>query len=151
MKSLALVTSGLRKRGELYAQSRCIASYTVDTNTNASDCHASNFHWTSLLEASWRPEGLISKSQCSLVINYRLSFTHVAPVLQNFTLNYGGKRLDLGKKALTNYLKELVSYRSVNLMDEYFLMDDVKENLCFVLLDVARNLQFSSCGEIGGE
>ncbi|KAM7510973.1 hypothetical protein LguiB_009848 [Lonicera macranthoides] len=49
--------------------------------------------------------------------------------------------LDLGGKALANYLKELVSYRSVNLMDESFLMDDVKENLCFVLLDVARGLQ----------
>ncbi|KAM7507657.1 hypothetical protein LguiA_018110 [Lonicera macranthoides] len=78
---------------------------------------------------------------CSLVINCGLSFIHVAPVLQNFTLNYGGKRLDLGGKALGNYLKELVSYRSVNLMDESFLMDDVKENLCFVLLDVARSLQ----------
>jgi actin-related protein 6 len=63
--------------------------------------------------------------------------------LQNFTINYGVKRLDLGGKALTNYLKELVSYRSVNLMDESFLMDDVKEKLCFVSLDVARDLQIA--------
>ncbi|KAM7508211.1 hypothetical protein LguiA_018664 [Lonicera macranthoides] len=94
-----------------------------------------------LYEASRRPEGLVSKSQCSLVVDCGFSFTHAAPVLQNFTLNYGVKRLDLGGKALTNYLKELVSYRSVNLMDESFLMDDVKENLCFVSLDVARDLQ----------
>lgn len=40
-------------------------------------------------------------------------------------------------------MKELVSYRSVNLMDENFLMDDVKEKLCFVSLDVARDLQIA--------
>lgn len=56
-------------------------------------------------------------------------------------MNYAVKRLDLGGKALTNYLKELVSYRAVNVMDETFIMDDVKEKLCFVSLDVARDLQ----------
>ncbi|KAF2318067.1 hypothetical protein GH714_041406 [Hevea brasiliensis] len=94
-----------------------------------------------LYEASRRPDGLISKAQCSLVVDCGFSFTHAAPVFQNFTLNYGVKRIDLGGKALTNYLKELVSYRSVNVMDESFLMDDVKEKLCFVSLDIARDLQ----------
>ncbi|GKG42426.1 actin-related protein 6, partial [Tanacetum coccineum] len=51
--------------------------------------------------------------------------------------------MDLGGKALTNYLKELVSYRSVNVMDETFLMDDVKEKLCFVSSDVARDLRIA--------
>lgn len=64
-------------------------------------------------------------------------------MLQNFTINGGVKRMDLGGKALTNYLKELVSYRSVNVMDETFLMDDVKEKLCFVSTDVARDLQIA--------
>uniref|UniRef100_A0A5B7BSF2 Actin-related protein 6 n=1 Tax=Davidia involucrata TaxID=16924 RepID=A0A5B7BSF2_DAVIN len=96
-----------------------------------------------LYEASRRPYGLVSKAQCSLVVDCGFSFTHAAPVFQNFTMNYAVKRLDLGGKALTNYLKELVSYRSVNLMDETFLMDDVKENLCFVSLDVARDLQIA--------
>ncbi|KAL3532310.1 hypothetical protein ACH5RR_005831 [Cinchona calisaya] len=96
-----------------------------------------------LYEASRRPYGLVSKAQCSLVVDCGFSFTHAAPVFQNFTLNYGVKRLDLGGKALTNYLKELVSYRSVNVMDESFIMDDVKENLCFVSLDVDRDLQIA--------
>lgn len=64
-------------------------------------------------------------------------------MFQNFALNYAAKRIDLGGKALTNYLKELVSYRSVNVMDETFLMDDVKEKLCFVSLDVSRDLQIA--------
>lgn len=96
-----------------------------------------------LYEASRRPSGLASKAQCSLVVDCGFSFTHAAPVFQNFTLNYAVKRIDLGGKALTNYLKELVSYRSVNVMDETFLMDDVKERLCFVSLDVARDLKIA--------
>ncbi|KAF8407140.1 hypothetical protein HHK36_006265 [Tetracentron sinense] len=96
-----------------------------------------------LYEASHRPDGFVSKAQCSLVVDSGFSFTHAAPVLQNFTVNYAVKRLDLGGKALTNYLKELVSYRAINVMDETFIMDDVKEKLCFVSLDVARDLQIA--------
>ncbi|XP_010241542.1 PREDICTED: actin-related protein 6 isoform X2 [Nelumbo nucifera] len=96
-----------------------------------------------LYEASHRPDGLISRAQCSLVVDCGFSFTHAAPVLQNFTINYAVKRLDLGGKALTNYLKELVSYRSINVMDETFLIDDVKEKLCFVSLNVPRDLQIA--------
>jgi actin-related protein 6 len=51
--------------------------------------------------------------------------------------------MDLVGKALTNYLKELVCYQSVNVMEESFKMDDVKEKLCFVSLDVARDLQIT--------
>ncbi|KAJ0089639.1 hypothetical protein Patl1_13061 [Pistacia atlantica] len=96
-----------------------------------------------LYEASRRPYGLVSKAQCSLVVDCGFSFTHAAPVFQNFTMNYAVKRIDLGGKALTNYLKELVSYRAVNVMDETFIIDDVKEKLCFVSLDVARDLQIA--------
>jgi hypothetical protein len=51
--------------------------------------------------------------------------------------------MDLGGKALTNYLKELVSYRSLNVMDETLLIDDAKEKLCFVSLDVPRDLRLA--------
>ncbi|XP_078428006.1 actin-related protein 6 [Wolffia australiana] len=85
----------------------------------------------------------ISGAQCSLVVDCGFSFTHAAPVVHDFTLNYGVRRLDLGGKALTNYLKELVSFRSVNVLDETFLVDDAKEKLCFVSLDVARDLRLA--------
>ncbi|KAJ1387663.1 Actin family, partial [Sesbania bispinosa] len=96
-----------------------------------------------LYEASHRPNGLLSRAQCSLVVDSGFSFTHASPVFQNFTLNYAVKRIDLGGKALTNYLKELVSFRSVNVMEETFIIDDVKEKLCFVSLDVPRDLQIA--------
>ena len=77
-----------------------------------------------------------------MVVDCGFSFMHPA-FFQNCTVNYGVKKIDLGGKALTNYLKELVSYRSVNVMDETFIMDDVKEKLCFVSLDVERDLQIA--------
>ncbi|KAL6626417.1 hypothetical protein ACP70R_030143 [Stipagrostis hirtigluma subsp. patula] len=94
-----------------------------------------------LYEASRQPT--LFRAQCSLVVDCGFSFTHASPVLQNLTLNYGVRRMDLGGKALTNYLKELVSYRSLNVMDETLLIDDAKEKLCFVSLDVPGDLRLA--------
>ena len=44
-------------------------------------------------------------------------------------------RIDVGGKLLTNYLKELVSYRQLNLMDEYLVCHKMKELGCFCTLD----------------
>ncbi|KAJ6810765.1 actin-like protein arp6 isoform X1 [Iris pallida] len=103
-------------------------------------CVADSPSLVHLYEASRRRKG---NAQCSLVVDCGFSFTHAAPVLHNFTLNYGVRRLDLGGKALTNYLKELVSYRSINVMDETLLLDRAKEDLCFVSLDVPRDLNLA--------
>jgi hypothetical protein len=43
----------------------------------------------------------------------------------------GVKRLNLGGKALTNLLKETVSYRSLDMRDEGLLMEQLKEQLCW--------------------
>ena len=51
------------------------------------------------------------------------------------------RRVNIGGKALTNYLKELVSYRQWNMMDEYVLMDDVKEKLCYVAPNATEELK----------
>ncbi|KAI3666826.1 hypothetical protein L6452_41864 [Arctium lappa] len=67
-------------------------------------------------------------------------------------MNYGVKRMDLGGKALTNYLKELLSYRSINVLDETFLMDDVKDKLCFGFVkdpvEAQRCVKLSEDGEL---
>ncbi|XP_074567584.1 actin-related protein 6 [Curcuma longa] len=108
-------------------------------------CVADSPSLVHLFEAS-RGHSHCHQTQCSLVVDCGFSFTHAAPVLQNFTLNYAVKRLDLGGKVLTNYLKELVSYRSVNLMDETLIIDHAKEKLCFVSLDVSRDLRLARRG-----
>ena len=51
-------------------------------------------------------------------------FAHATPFFDGRVLRKGVRRVNLGGKALTNYLKELVSYRQWNMMDEYVLMED---------------------------
>jgi actin-related protein 6 len=89
------------------------------------------------------PHGILARSGCSLVVDCGFSFTHAAPVVNGFTCNAGVKRIDLGGKALTNYLKELVSYRSVNMLDETWIMEDVKEKLCYTSLDVTSDMEIA--------
>ena len=114
--------------------------------------------------ASLMPHGNIfkgtgSQPECMLIVDSGFSFTHVVPILSGriiwkavkryarVLLPYtcfptrGKSRLDVGGKLLTNQLKELVSFRQWNMMDETYIMNQVKESCCFVSLDVARDLE----------
>lgn len=51
--------------------------------------------------------------------------------------------MNIGGKLLTNYLKEVVSYRQWNMMDEFALMDQVKEQLCFLSADFAADIKLA--------
>ena len=89
-----------------------------------------------------RPESDPSKrARCGVVVDAGFSFTHATPVFDGRVLRSGIRRVNLGGKALTNYLKELVSYRQWNMMDEYVLMDDVKEKLCYAAIEVSDELK----------
>ncbi|KAI4377163.1 hypothetical protein MLD38_014840 [Melastoma candidum] len=90
-----------------------------------------------------RSKGRNNGIAAGVVVESGFSWTQAAPVVDGVTLNYGVRRVDLGGKALTNYLKEMVSYRKINVMDETLLMDEVKEKLCFVSLNVQRDLQLA--------
>ena len=50
-------------------------------------------------------------------------------------------RIDVGGKLLTNHLKELVSFRQWNMMEETHIMNDVKEKCCFVSTQFAADLE----------
>lgn len=41
-------------------------------------------------------------------------------------------RIDIGGKVLTNHLKEIISYRKLNVMEETYVINQVKEDSCFV-------------------
>jgi actin-related protein 6 len=42
------------------------------------------------------------------------------------------RRIDVGGKLLTNYLKELVSFRHWYMMDQTSVMEHAKEKACYV-------------------
>ena len=72
---------------------------------------------------------VVAAARCGVVVDVGFSFAHCTPVFDGRVVRGAVRRVNLGGKALTNYLKELVSYRQWNMMDEYFLVDDVKEKV----------------------
>jgi actin-related protein 6 len=92
-----------------------------------------------------------------LIVDSGFSFTHVVPLMEgkvvwsavkrSVALIYPNelyltqRRLDVGGKLLTNQLKELVSFRQWNMMDETYIMNHVKETCCFVTQDFKKELE----------
>lgn len=72
------------------------------------------------------------KPLCSLVIDMGYSFTHIVPFIKGKKVKEGIRRIDIGGKLLTNHLKEIISYRQLNVMDESYVINQVKEDACFV-------------------
>ncbi|GAA87235.1 actin family protein [Aspergillus luchuensis IFO 4308] len=74
----------------------------------------------------------VSPKECLLVVDSGYSHTTVTPIYKGQPLQRAIRRLDLGGKHLTNYLKEMVSVRQYNMVDETYIMNEVKEAVCFV-------------------
>ncbi|KAJ7219661.1 actin-related protein Arp6 [Mycena haematopus] len=79
--------------------------------------------------------------ECKLIIDSGFSFTHVVPLMEGKVVWSAVKRLDVGGKLLTNQLKELVSFRQWNMMDETYIMNHVKETCCFVTQDFKKDIE----------
>lgn len=73
------------------------------------------------------------RTNCCCVVDSGYSFTHVVPTHRSGKAIIDAiRRLNVGGKVLTNLLKESVTYRQWNMMDEYHIVNDAKEQLCFV-------------------
>lgn len=79
-------------------------------------------------------------AECVLVIDSGFSHTTITPVYRGRAIQQANRRIDIGGKFLTNYLKELVSIRHYNMQDESHVMNDVKEAVSFVSQDFASDL-----------
>ncbi|KZV90002.1 actin-like protein ARP6 [Exidia glandulosa HHB12029] len=73
-----------------------------------------------------------SLPECMIIVDSGYSFTHVVPIMDGTVVWTGVRRIDVGGKLLTNHLKELVSFRQWNMMDQVYVMNDVKEACCYV-------------------
>uniref|UniRef100_A0A8D3D7L3 Actin-related protein 6 n=1 Tax=Scophthalmus maximus TaxID=52904 RepID=A0A8D3D7L3_SCOMX len=69
---------------------------------------------------------------CCLVVDSGFSFTHVAPYCRSKKMKEGVRRVNVGGKLLTNHLKEIISYRQLHVMDETHVINQVKEDVCYV-------------------
>ena len=87
------------------------------------------------------PSSKMLPVECLLVIDSGYSHTTVTPVYQGRPIQQAVRRLDVGGKLLTNVLKELVSIRHYNMLDETYIMNEVKEAVSFVSDDFRRDLE----------
>lgn len=77
----------------------------------------------------------LPQPRCAIVIDMGFSFTHIIPYVKGERVKAGIRRIDIGGKVLTNHLKEIISYRQLNVMDESYVINQVKEDACFVSQD----------------
>jgi actin-related protein 6 len=82
-----------------------------------------------------------SANPCLLVIESGFSFSHSVPIMDHRIIKSGVRRVDVGGKLITNYLRELISYRQWNMMDETHLVSLIKEKVCFVSDDFLSDLR----------
>ncbi|GFS66812.1 actin-related protein 6 [Trichonephila inaurata madagascariensis] len=82
-----------------------------------------------------------SSELCCLVVDSGFSFTHIIPYIKGKKLKNSTRRIDVGGKILTNHLKEIISYRQLNVMDETYVMNQVKEDVCYVSTDFWNELK----------
>lgn len=84
---------------------------------------------------------ILSKAEGCVIVESGHSFTHIVPYWKGRKVKEGVMRLDIGGKLLTNYLKESLSYRQLNLMDEFMVTEQIKEAACYSTLDYKKDMQ----------
>lgn len=52
-------------------------------------------------------------------------------------------RIDVGGKILTNLLKEWISYRQLDVMEETYVMNECKEDVCLVADDFYKHMEIA--------
>ncbi|KAI4247958.1 MAG: hypothetical protein L6R42_009444, partial [Xanthoria sp. 1 TBL-2021] len=80
-------------------------------------------------------------AECLLVIDSGFSHSTVTPLYKARPIQQAVRRLDVGGKLLTNYLKELLSIRHYNLMNEEQLVNEAKEKVCLVSNSFRQDLE----------
>lgn len=91
-------------------------------------------------------------SEARLVIDLGFHATHVVPIVgQLSAINSGMRRLDVGGKILTNYLKETISFRYYNMMEESAILNRIKERVCFTSTNFLKDLETWHYSHVRGE
>ena len=80
-------------------------------------------------------------SSCGLIVDSGYSFTHIVPICKGKIVLDSVLRIDVGGKLLTNHLKEVVSYRQLHVLDETCVMNQVKEDTCYVSQDFNSDME----------
>ncbi|KAK9458294.1 actin family [Dipodascopsis uninucleata] len=77
----------------------------------------------------------------AVIVDCGYGATTVVPILNGKVVRSAIRRLDIGGKVLRNYLKETISYRHYNMMDESAIVNEIKDSACYVALNFADELE----------
>ncbi|KAI9741714.1 MAG: Actin- protein 6 [Cirrosporium novae-zelandiae] len=80
-------------------------------------------------------------TECMLVIDSGYSHSTVTPIFKGQPFQSAIRRLDIGGKFLTNYLKDIISVRSYNLIDDTYIVNNIKEAASFASDDFKSDLE----------
>ncbi|KAK7121481.1 hypothetical protein R3I93_022541 [Phoxinus phoxinus] len=80
---------------------------------------------------------------CCIVVDSGFSFTHIIPYCRGRKMKEGICRINVGGKLLTNHLKETISYRQLHVMDETHVINQVKEDVCYVSQDFYKDMEIA--------
>ncbi|CBZ26771.1 putative actin-like protein [Leishmania mexicana MHOM/GT/2001/U1103] len=77
----------------------------------------------------------------AVMVDVGFSATTVIPYVNYIPVHSSVVRLDVGGKVLTNRLKEYISFSQMNVMEDTWLINHVKEQCCVVARHPRRSLQ----------
>ncbi|XP_064629409.1 actin-related protein 6-like [Lineus longissimus] len=103
-------------------------------------------HRTNAACLSWYKSKKEERAQnlCALIVDSGYSFTHIVPFYNGKKIKGSMRRINVGGKMLTNHLKEIISYRQLMVMDESHVMNQCKEDVCFVSTDFKQDMAIAA-------
>ncbi|XP_058045857.1 actin-related protein 6 isoform X2 [Ahaetulla prasina] len=84
---------------------------------------------------------------CCIIVDSGYSFTHIVPYCRSKKKKEAIIRINVGGKLLTNHLKEIISYRQLHVMDETHVINQVKEDVCYVSQDFFKDMEIAKLKE----
>ena len=87
--------------------------------------------------------------ECLLVIDSGYSHTTISPVFNGRPIQRAIRRLDFGGKHITSLLKEVISVRHFDLHQDTKIVNDIKEDTCFISTDFKSDMEKTWKGNKG--
>ncbi|GAB64822.1 actin-like protein [Plasmodium cynomolgi strain B] len=114
---------------------------------NDRDLHKFQSHFNNTYVESFYREvlngnyNLSLRNPCALYVDVGFSHTYVLPYIEYKLIEYAILRTKVSASILNTYLKNILSYKHVNLEHNELLVENIKERACYVSLDYEQDLE----------
>jgi actin-related protein 6 len=103
-----------------------------------------------ILRTPRAPDAVVQlPAEILMLIDSGYSHTTVTPLLGGRPIHPAVRRLDVGGKLMTNYLTRLLSLRHYDMRNDTYIVNEMKEQACYVSLDFKGDLERSWKGTRG--